>query len=103
MLSISILVLWSKFSVAQVDELRLSISTLNPIKTKSAFSGSLNLTGNRSPAFGTPTLPMVESTYFGGPVFYDAFFCRMEVKTAKSLGIMLKIHAGEYDSYALPR
>ncbi|MES2629582.1 MAG: hypothetical protein V4616_11490 [Bacteroidota bacterium] len=34
-----------------------------------------------------------------GPVKYSAFFCNLELKSLKSLGIMVKIHAGEYDRY----
>lgn len=33
------------------------------------------------------------------PVCYTAFFCKMEVVTQKSLGIIIKVHAGDYDSY----
>jgi hypothetical protein len=33
------------------------------------------------------------------PVHYTAFFCKMEVKTQQTLGIMVKVHAGDYDTY----
>jgi hypothetical protein len=36
---------------------------------------------------------------FKTPVCYSAFFCKMEVETQKAFGIMLKVHAGDYDSY----
>ena len=39
--------------------------------------------------------PMVLRT----PVCYTAFFCKMEVTTQRAFGIMLKVHAGDYDSY----
>ena len=41
------------------------------------------------------TYPLV----FKSPVHYTAFFCKMEVKTANTLGIMIKLHAGDYDGY----
>jgi hypothetical protein len=39
------------------------------------------------------------SMVFKTPVCYTAFFCKMEVTTQKAFGIMLKVHAGDYDSY----
>jgi len=44
---------------------------------------------------GETDVPIVLRT----PVCYTAFFCKMEVTTQKAFGIMLKVHAGDYDSY----
>ena len=38
-------------------------------------------------------------TSFGSFVHYPAFFCQMELKSANRLGVMVKIHAGDYDAY----
>lgn len=35
-------------------------------------------------------------------VKYDAFFCNLELKSFKKLGVMVKIHAGDYDKYTQP-
>lgn len=35
-------------------------------------------------------------------VHYPAFFCRMELKTMNHLGIWIKVHAGDYDTYSRP-
>ncbi len=40
------------------------------------------------------------SVIYKSPVHYTAFFCKMEVKTMNSLGIMIKVHAGDYDNYS---
>lgn len=40
-----------------------------------------------------------KSVVFKTPVCYTAFFCKMEVTTQKAMGIMIKVHAGDYDSY----
>lgn len=34
-----------------------------------------------------------------GQVRYGTFFCDMELKSVKKFGVMIKIHAGEYDKY----
>jgi|GEM_PF-2989886 len=39
------------------------------------------------------------NTPFGNFVHYPAFFCQMELKSAMRLGVMVKIHAGDYDAY----
>ena len=40
------------------------------------------------------------SVIYKSPVHYTAFFCKMEVKSMNSLGIMIKVHAGDYDNYS---
>jgi hypothetical protein len=47
------------------------------------------------PSYTVSTEPLVLKS----PVHYTAFFCKMEVKTANALGIMIKVHAGDYDVY----
>jgi hypothetical protein len=36
-------------------------------------------------------------------IHYTAFFCRMELKAVKSCNVWLKVHAGDYDNYAVKR
>lgn len=40
------------------------------------------------------------SVIYKSPVHYTAFFCKMEVNSMNSLGIMIKLHAGDYDNYS---
>lgn len=49
--------------------------------------------------FHHSTIGMSQSIVFKSPVHYEAFFCKMEVKSANKLGIMIKVHAGDYDNY----
>ena len=39
-------------------------------------------------------LPVISS-----PIHYTSLFCKMEVENANVLGIMIKVHAGDYDKY----
>ncbi len=40
-----------------------------------------------------------QTCVYKSPVHHTAFFCKMEVKTQNTLGIMIKVHAGDYDKY----
>lgn len=49
--------------------------------------------------FEAPVQGVSQSFVFKSPIHYTAFFCKMEVKTSNALGIMIKVHAGDYDGY----
>lgn len=40
-----------------------------------------------------------QTCVYKSPVHHTAFFCKMEVKTQNAFGIMIKVHAGDYDKY----
>jgi hypothetical protein len=48
---------------------------------------------------GNNETPPPATCVLKSPVHYTAFFCKMEVKTQQTLGIMIKVHAGDYDRY----
>ncbi len=66
---------------------------LNEVKVSSPFIETHSGLENQS-----EQVPSV-LTYIGGPVHYKAFFCNFEQQTQKKLGIMIKVHAGDYDNY----
>lgn len=43
--------------------------------------------------------PTFTLSIFKSPVHHTAFFCKMEMKAVNRLGIWVKIHAGDYDTY----
>lgn len=40
---------------------------------------------------------------FGSYVHYPAIFCQMEQKSVNRLGVMIQVHAGDYNSYSRRR
>jgi hypothetical protein len=81
-------------SMAQVLNLQLSNSAFH----KKRVSNTTLFSPNK-PSFTTAFPSSQNHTSFGSFVHYPAFFCQMELKSANRLGVMVKIHAGNYDSY----
>lgn len=85
------------FSQSDALNFELSPFQFNQVQTN-FFPASFNFKQTKA-SFHPSTLGTSRSIVFKSPVHYEAFFCKMEVKSANKLGIMIKVHAGDYDSY----
>ncbi len=95
---VSITLIWAAFASAQTNLLDFQPKQLKFPERSYGFvisstTPSLMGVSCKSPK-ETQSISVLKS-----PVCYTAFFCKMEVKTAKAFGIMIKVHAGDYDAY----
>lgn len=98
-LFIGILMCISSVSFAQTSILNLKTAIFQLKRTESSFFIPTSNIHSTSFKFTTPLQQENRPLVFKSPTHYTAFFCKMELKTLNALGIMIKVHAGDYDGY----
>ncbi len=85
-------------SFAQTGALKFKALQFNTVNIPFPFSGNLK---NSASADVISFFSETHAPAMVDPVVhYPAFFCRMELKSVDQLGIWIKIHAGDYDTYS---
>jgi len=89
-----ILIFLAMHAMAQISHSQLPNSAFHQKNIKRTL-----LSLPHKPSLATAFPVRQNHASFGSFVHYPAFFCQMELKSANRLGVMVKIHAGDYDAY----